>query len=74
MQDDVLNGDTGGAYVTAEHWKKAQTLYSTSSQAFRKQNIPDGFVFAVVSAQLLLPDTVSQEPETQEPPGRYISR
>lgn len=74
MQDDVLNGDMGSAYVTAEHRNKAQTVYSTSSQAFRKQNIPDGFLFTVMSAQLLLPDGVSQEPETQEPLGHYISR
>lgn len=70
----MLNGDTGSAYVTAEHWNKAQTVHSASSQAFRKQNILDGFVFTVMSAQLLLPDGVSQEPETQEPSGRYISR
>lgn len=75
MQDDALNGDTGSAYVTAEHWNMAQTVYSTSSQGrFKKQNIHDGFVFAVMSAQLLLPDGVSQEPETREPSGRYISR
>lgn len=50
MQDDELNGDMGSAYVTAEHRDKVHTVYSTSSQAFRKQNTRDGFVFTVGAA------------------------